>query len=52
MRRHISVELKKVVLQLAIVKGYKYKKIPVIKEMGNKVFGEAMTLIICCAGSY
>jgi transposase len=27
MRQHISVELKKVALRLAVVKGYKYKEI-------------------------
>jgi hypothetical protein len=35
MRRHISAELKKVALRLAVVKGYKYKKIRRIPEISE-----------------
>ena len=36
MRRHISVELKKVALRLALVKGYKYKKIRKIMRISER----------------
>ena len=36
MRRHISAELKKVALRLAVVKGYKYKKIRKITGISER----------------
>jgi transposase len=36
MRRHISAELKKVALRLAVVRGYKYKKIRKITGISER----------------
>ena len=44
MRRHISAELKKVALRLAIVKGFKYKKIWKITGISEQSIQRLVTL--------